>query len=31
MAISGANENEEDGIDEAFTFIEEYNEIVTSG
>lgn len=29
--MSGAAEDEEDGIDDAFTFIEEFNETINSG
>ena len=31
MALSGASEDEEDGIEDAFTFIEEFNETINSG
>lgn len=31
MAMQPNSENEEDGIEEAFTFVEEYNEVVNSG
>lgn len=29
--MGGANEIEEDGIEDAFTFLEEFNETITSG
>lgn len=31
IALGNATENEEDGIEEAFTFIEEFNETINSG
>jgi coatomer subunit beta' len=31
MAAGGASENEEDGFEEAFTFVEEFNETINSG
>lgn len=31
MAAGAASENEEDGFEDAFTFIEEFNETVNSG
>lgn len=31
MALGGSAENEEDGIEDAFTFTEEFNETINSG